>query len=333
MLSSATSRTGGLDLADSEWRVFWHVEAWYVCTDMIRRLVPFVAACAALVGLIAVAGTFEHGTASAGSPTPFRCPGAQFSFPVDGSMGWIYREPASIETSGGVHSGLDVWASGGDGSPVYALADGVVSRTTNSSSFDIVYTNSGVESYMTHLRHDLAVNDTVTAGEVIAETDGAWVHLSLGAQPGYDDRVVEDTQDPSPYFAANLNYDSGARNPLPYDRPLSIWCAADDGDVQTGNSLCDDRFDSIDALVVLQYSAGLVRSPPCSERADVNGDGSVDAVDASLILQHAAGILPELPLLGGSSPSGDGGLDRAVQAVRETVSALRNFMGLSAVAR
>lgn len=263
---------------------------------MIRRLVPLVFAGVALVGLIAVVNaTVPHGTTSAASPTPFRCPGAQFSFPVDGSLGWIYREPASIEVSGSVHTGLDVWASGGDGSPVYALADGVVSSTRNSWSFDITYTESGVESYMTHLRHNLAVDDPVTAGQVIAETDGEWVHLSLGAQPGYDDRVIEQTQDPSPYFAASLNYDSGVRNPLPYGRPLSIWCTTGEDDIQTGDSLCDDLVDSIDALIILQYSAGILSSLQCAERADVNGDGSADALDAALILQHVVGLLPDLP--------------------------------------
>ena len=298
---------------------------------MTWRLVPFVVACAAFVALIAVAGTMvQHGMTSAGSPTPFRCPGAEFSFPVNGSLGWLYREPASIEVSGSVHAGLDVWASGGDGSPVYALADGVVSRTTNSWSFDIIYTDSGVESYMTHLRHNLAINDIVAAGQVIAETDGEWVHISLGAQPGYDDRVVEQTQDPSPYFAASLNYDSGARNPLPYDRPLSVWCTEEEDAIGTGDALCDDQVDSIDALVVLHYSAGLLTPLPCADRGDVNGDGFVDALDASLILQHVAGLLPELPLLGSSSRATNLGLDPALRAVRETVSALRSFVGLSA---
>ena len=264
---------------------------------MILRLVQLSACCATLVGLIFVIdATFQPSTTSAGSATPFRCPGAEFSFPVNGSLGWIYREPDSIESSGSVHTGLDVWASGGDGSPVYALADGVVSRTRNSWSFDIVYTDSGVESYTTHVRHTLAVNEAVTAGQVIAHTDGEWVHISLGAQVGYDDRVIGQTQDPSPYFAANLNYDDGARNPLPYGRPLSIWCTEEEEEITPGESLCDDRLDSIDALMVLQYSAGLIGFKPCSDRADVNGDGSVDALDASLILQHAAGLLPELPL-------------------------------------
>ncbi len=264
---------------------------------MFRRFAPLLAVCTALVALVFVAdATLQHSTTSAGPATPFRCPGAEFNFPVDGSMGWIYREPASIEVSGTVHAGLDFWASGGDGSPVYALADGEVSRTQNSWSFDIVYTDSGVESYMTHLRHNLSVGDPVAAGQVIAETDGEWVHMSVGAQVGYDDRVVEQTQDPSPFFAASLNYDDGARNPLPYGRPLSVWCAdAGDEEIQTGESLCDGVVDSIDALVVLQYSAGLIVTKPCSASADVNRDGFIDALDASLILQHVAGLLPELP--------------------------------------
>ena len=121
------------------------------------------------------------------------------------------------------------------------------------------------------------------------------MHISLGAQVGYDDRVIDQTQDPSPYFAASLNYDDGARNPLPYGRPLSIWCTEDADDIQSGDSLCDGIVDSIDALVVLQYSAGLITSKPCSDSADINRDGSIDSLDAALILQHVAGLLPKLP--------------------------------------
>jgi hypothetical protein len=262
---------------------------------MLRRLVLPIVAFVALVGLIVAAeGALQPGTTSAGS-TPFRCPGAEFNFPVNGSMGWIYREPASVQTSGGVHAGLDIWASDGDGSLVYALADGEVSRTQNSWSFDIVYTDSGVEGYMTHLRHDLSVGDQVSAGQVIAETDGEWVHMSIGAQVGYDDRVVAQTQDPSPFLGANLNYDNGARNPLPYGRPLSVWCTDEEEEIQSDESLCDGVVESIDALVVLQYSAGLIVSKPCSASGDINGDGSIDARDAALILQHVAGLLPNLP--------------------------------------
>ena len=150
---------------------------------------------------------------------------------------------------------------------------------------------------MTHPRHTLSVGHPVSAGQVIAETDGGWVHMSIGAQVGYDDRVIDQTQDPSPFFAASLNYDEGARNPLPYGRPFSIWCTdqANEKPIRPGDSLCDGVIDSIDALVILQYSAGLIASKPCADNADVNGDGSADALDATLILQFVAGLLPKLP--------------------------------------
>ena len=90
---------------------------------MIARLVPLLAVCATLAGLIFVAGaTFQPRTTSAGSATPFRCPGAEFSFPVNGSLGWIYREPDSIASRGILHTGLAVWARRRPVPPGHALA-------------------------------------------------------------------------------------------------------------------------------------------------------------------------------------------------------------------
>ena len=54
---------------------------------------------------------------------------------------------------------------------------------------------------------------------------------------------------------------------------------------------CDGTTSSIDALVVLQFSAGQLASLPCEESADVNGDGVVNVLDALLILQFNAGLL------------------------------------------
>lgn len=265
---------------------------------MFPRISLPVVVAAVLLGLILAAeATLHAGTIAADSGT-FRCPGADFSFPVDGHLGWIYREPDAIAVDGHVHSGLDVWPNGGDGSPVYALADGYVSRSDNSHSFDIIYYDTNVESYMTHVRHNLTIGQEVSAGEQIAVTDGDWVHMSIGAFHGYDDRVIEQTQDPSPFFAASVNYDDGARNPLPYDKPMSSWCSSS----QTapppvgGNALCDGRKDSLDAILVLQYTANLISGKPCSHVADVNSDGVVDALDATLILQYNAGLIPYLPI-------------------------------------
>lgn len=57
----------------------------------------------------------------------------------------------------------------------------------------------------------------------------------------------------------------------------------------------DGRIDSIDALLVLQYAAGLLPSPPGGQLSDVNLDGRTNAIDAALILQFVAGLLGQLP--------------------------------------
>lgn len=55
----------------------------------------------------------------------------------------------------------------------------------------------------------------------------------------------------------------------------------------------DGAVDSVDASIILQYSAGLFS--PAPQNADVDGDGRVNAIDASLILQYVAGLLHSLP--------------------------------------
>jgi TolB protein len=61
-----------------------------------------------------------------------------------------------------------------------------------------------------------------------------------------------------------------------------------------GDANCDGVANSLDAAIVLQYSADLIDGLPCLEAADVNGDGRVDAIDAALVLQYDAGLLDEL---------------------------------------
>jgi Tol biopolymer transport system component len=62
-----------------------------------------------------------------------------------------------------------------------------------------------------------------------------------------------------------------------------------------GDVNCGGDINSIDAVLVLQLSAGLVAALACDQNADVNGDGSIDSRDAALILQYAAGLLHSLP--------------------------------------
>ena len=62
-----------------------------------------------------------------------------------------------------------------------------------------------------------------------------------------------------------------------------------------GDVDCAGDIDSIDAALLLQHGAGLLRSLPCQENADTNADGTVNSVDAALVLQYVAGFLNRLP--------------------------------------
>ena len=53
----------------------------------------------------------------------------------------------------------------------------------------------------------------------------------------------------------------------------------------------DGVVNSIDALLILQFNAGLVGS---LANADANHDGMVNSLDAALVLQFAAGLIPSL---------------------------------------
>jgi hypothetical protein len=57
---------------------------------------------------------------------------------------------------------------------------------------------------------------------------------------------------------------------------------------------CDGSVDTIDALFILQFDAGLIAELPCKQNADVNGDGVINSLDAVLILQYDAGLLDTL---------------------------------------
>ncbi len=57
----------------------------------------------------------------------------------------------------------------------------------------------------------------------------------------------------------------------------------------------DGKVTPLDASLVLQYNAQLIKELKNVQGADVNGDGKVTPLDASLILQYNAQLIPALP--------------------------------------
>jgi CSLREA domain-containing protein len=65
--------------------------------------------------------------------------------------------------------------------------------------------------------------------------------------------------------------------------------------VLRGDVDCNRIVNSIDAALILQYSAGLLGSLRCAENADTNHDARVNSIDSALILQYVAGLIHGLP--------------------------------------
>lgn len=90
--------------------------------------------------------------------------------------------------------------------------------------------------------------------------------------------------------------DATASDPQPISFTLQngrITCSdqAPDSAPLLGDADCSGHVDSRDALLVLQFEAGLLDSLPCQDLADVNRDGRVDSIDAGLIKQIDAGLI------------------------------------------
>ncbi len=59
---------------------------------------------------------------------------------------------------------------------------------------------------------------------------------------------------------------------------------------KSGDVDCTGATTSVDAALVLQFSAALIQNLPCQGEADVNGDDRVSSLDAAIILQISAGL-------------------------------------------
>lgn len=58
-----------------------------------------------------------------------------------------------------------------------------------------------------------------------------------------------------------------------------------------GDVSCDSQIDSIDAALLLQREAALLEELSCADNADTDGDNLSNSVDAGLVLQYTAGLI------------------------------------------
>ena len=130
------------------------------------------------------------------------------------------------------------------------------------------------------------------AGTAQIQLGGAWEKWSCYQPPA----TATPGTTPTPYptmCASNFFYTrspaytvtvSGAPTPTP---PLFF-----SGDVD-----CDGVVSTLDALLLLQFHAGLLPGIPCSVQANTYPDCDVDARDAFIVLQVVAGLIDRPPLL------------------------------------
>ena len=135
------------------------------------------------------------------------------------------------------------------------------------------------------LGFSVAVSDNTAVVGAYAEDTGAG---SAGAAYVFDLLGAKSTPTSAP---PETQTPPATATPAPTSTPVSTATP----DVSTGDANCDGTVNSIDAALVLQFSAALLGSLPCAASADVNDDGAISAIDGALILQFAAGLLPSLP--------------------------------------
>ena len=170
------------------------------------------------------------------TPAGQRCPGAPFSFPTSGFIGYLWNDTFK---AGHRHEGIDIFAGTEPGvTPVYAAYDGYLTREPGWKSTVIIRIPSDplrpstqVWTYYTHLAdkdgNDLISNDfppgtseifvkqgtllgyqgnfSGTAGNPV----GAHLHFSIVKDDGSgkytNEYEIQNTLDPSPYFGLSLN--------------------------------------------------------------------------------------------------------------------------------
>jgi Tol biopolymer transport system component len=184
--------------------------------------------------------------------------------------------PSGVEANGA--SGFPVISGDGSAVAFESLATNLVSGDTNGASDVFVYHAAGLSIDRVSVPDGGGESNSPSTGASITSAGDL-----VAFQSDATNLVANDGNGVTDVFTRG----KAAGPPPPTPSPTSQHLV--------GDANHDGQVNSIDAALVLQYSAGLLPSPPGGSDSDVNRDGQTNAIDATLILQYAAGLINHLP--------------------------------------
>ena len=177
----------------------------------------------------------------------------------------------------------------GDEASVQLAAAGVPDPGAAAWFIDIVYNNAILDAtsctvpQTTSVCNEAVLPNTVrVAGATTSPLNGDFKLATMG--------FTCLTAGTSPLTLSVYLFADSTQTDIPFTTTDgSITCSTEvPGDVD-----CNGLVGSVDALLILQFAAGLGQLP--CPNGNVNGDTQTNAVDALLVLQFVVGLLPGLP--------------------------------------
>lgn len=248
------------------------------------RLVGITAVVVAVATLIWAAPSFDYPpTASAATTTVdvgnnwfcnsgFQGGTCETKINVGDTVVWDFDDPATTAPHTTTSTSTSLWDSG----------------TLNSGTFQFTFDTPGTFEYQCNIHPSQMQGTIVVNGPPATETPFPTLPVPPSPEPTATETPIPTLLvPPSPGPTAT---ETPSPEPTATETAVPTATGGMVGDVNDNGTV-----DSIDAVLVLQFNAGLLLDLANLANADTNQNGEVNAIDATLILQFVAGLLATLP--------------------------------------